>query len=119
MAQLNSSKVVEPYGEVNVFNEADGRIRVKATILMKPEVEGAQTGLAIDGSKSMSELFGGAVAMSDIFGGKPNLVEPMAQTLAEYLAKFDQVNLFLLRPSYTIIFIVPIQVGRYGTIRLW
>jgi hypothetical protein len=89
MAQLNSSKVVEPYGEVNVFTEDDGRIRVKATILMKPEVEGAQTGLAIDGSKSMSELFGGAVAISDIFGGKPNLVEPMAQTLAEYLANFD------------------------------
>jgi len=89
MAQLSSSKVVEPYGEVNVFTESDGGIRVKATILMKPEVEGAQTGLAIDGSKSMSELFGGAVAISDIFGGKPNLVEPMAQTLAEYLANFD------------------------------
>ena len=87
MAQLTS--VVEPYGEVNVFAEDDGSIRVKATILMKPEVEGAQTGLAIDGSKSMSDLFGGQVAVSALFGSNNNLVQPVARTIAEYLANFD------------------------------
>lgn len=89
MSQLDSSKTVEPFGEVNVFQEADGSIRIKATILMRPQVEGAQTGLAIDGSKSMSQLFGGRVAVSSIFGSQANLVEPVAQTIAEYLANFD------------------------------
>jgi len=87
MAQLTS--VVEPYGEVNVFTEKNGTIRVKATILMKPEVEGAQTGVAIDGSKSMADLFGGQVAVSALFGGKENVVQPVARTIAEYLANFD------------------------------
>jgi len=36
MAQLPSSKVVEPFGEVNVWSQPDGSIRVKATILMTP-----------------------------------------------------------------------------------
>jgi hypothetical protein len=89
MAQLEQTKIVEPFGEVNLFSESDGSLRVKATILMKPEVEGAQTGLAIDGSKSMSQLFGGQVAVSSIFGSQANLVEPVAQTIAEYLANFD------------------------------
>lgn len=89
MAQLEQSTVVEPFGEVNVFAEKDGTLRVKATILMKPEVEGAQTGIAIDGSKSMSQLFGGQVAISSIFGSQANLVEPVVQTIAEYLANFD------------------------------
>ena len=54
--QLDSTKTVDPFGEVNVFGEADGSIRVKATILMRPQVEGAQTGLAIDGSNSMNQI---------------------------------------------------------------
>lgn len=87
MGQL--SVVKEPYGEVNVFAESDGSIRVKATILMRPEVEGAQTGLAIDGSKSMAGLFGGQVAVSALFGSNNNLVQPVARTIAEYLANFD------------------------------
>lgn len=87
MAQLSS--VVEPYGEVNVFSESNHSIRVKATILMKPEVEGAQTGLAIDGSKSMADLFGGQVAVSSLFGSSNNLVQPVARTISEYLANFD------------------------------
>jgi hypothetical protein len=87
MAQLSS--VVEPYGEVNVFAEADGSIRVNATILMKPDVEGAQTGLAIDGSRSMADNFGGQVAVSSLFGSKSNLVQPVARTMADYLANFD------------------------------
>ena len=37
----------------------------------------------------MSELFGGQVAVSPIFESQANLVEPVAQTIAEYLANFD------------------------------
>ena len=87
---MPSSKVVEPFGEVNVFQQTDGSIRVKATILMAPAIEGAQTGLAIDGSASMKEMFGKSGAVSNIFGGnKTNIVEPVARTIASYLANFD------------------------------
>lgn len=90
MAQLASSKVVEPFGEVNVLSQPDGSLRVKATILMKPAVEGAQTGLAIDGSASMQQSFGGSGAVSALFSsGVQNIVEPVARTLASYLANFD------------------------------
>ena len=87
MAQLDSSVVVEPFGEVNVFTEPGGAVRVRATILMKPQVEGAQTGLAIDGSNSMNTLFGGS--LNPLFGEGNNLVRPVARTMAEYLANFD------------------------------
>ncbi len=89
MSQLDSSKTVDPFGEVNFFTEGD-RIRIKATILMKPSVEGAQTGLAIDGSNSMNKLFGASGAVSSIFASNANnLVQPVARTMAEYLANFD------------------------------
>ena len=87
MAQLDSSQVVEPFGEINVFTEPGGAVRVRATILMKPQVEGAQTGLAIDGSNSMNTLFGGN--LPSFFGSANNLVQPVARTMAEYLANFD------------------------------
>lgn len=88
--QLPSNMVVDPFGEVNVFLEQDGSVRVRATILMKPAVEGAQTGLAIDGSRSMQQAFGGGGAVSAVFASPfPNIVEPVARTLAAYLANFD------------------------------
>ena len=89
MAQLDSGKTVDPFGEVNVFTEPDGRIRVKATILMRPHVEGAQTGLAIDGSNSMTQNFGVSGAVSSLFGASNNIVQPVARTMAKYLANFD------------------------------
>lgn len=90
MAQIPSSRVVEPFGEVNVRRQADGSLRVRATILMTPAVEGAQTGLAIDGSASMKELFGAGGVVSPLFASsKPNHVEPVARTLANFLANFD------------------------------
>ena len=90
MAQLDSSKTVDPFGEVNVFQEKDGRLRVKATILMRPQVEGAQTGLAIDGSNSMNQMFGASGAVSALFASASiNIVQPGARTMAEYLANFD------------------------------
>lgn len=90
MAQLPSSRVIEPFGEVNVWTQADGSLRVKATVLMTPAVEGAQTGLAIDGSASMKSMFGVGGAVSALFApATPNVVEPVARTLASYLANFD------------------------------
>ena len=90
MSQLK--KVVEPFGEVNVYPAAGGKTRVVATILMEPHKEGAQTGIALDGSGSMHKLYGvddGSGILSSIFG-KPKLrneITPVAQKLCAYLAR--------------------------------
>ena len=90
MTQLKH--VVEPFGEVNVYPEPDGSLRVWASILMEPEREGTQTGIALDGSGSMRKLYGqdtGGGVLSPIFA-KPrveNIVTPVAQKLCAYLAR--------------------------------
>src|SRR5262245_54537082 len=89
MAQLKH--VVEPFGEVNVYPQPGGRTRVVATILMEPQREGTQTGIALDGSGSMAKLYGvgrGGV-LSSIFGQKPaqNEITPVAQKICAYLAR--------------------------------
>jgi hypothetical protein len=90
MSQLDSIKTADAFGEVNVFQETDGRVRIKATILMRPQVEGAQTGLAIDGSNSMNQMFGASGAVSALFASASNnIVQPVARLMAEYLANFD------------------------------
>jgi hypothetical protein len=91
MAQLK--KVVDPFGEVNVYPQAGGKLRVTATILMEPRREGTQTGIALDGSGSMASLYGieeepGFIA--SLFGAKKkavNQVTPVAQDLCSYLAR--------------------------------
>src|SRR6266478_4107834 len=91
MSQLK--RVVEPFGEVNVYPAALGKKRVVATILMEPHKEGAQTGIALDGSGSMAKLYGvedGSRVLSAIFGGPKKLtneVTPVAQKLCSYLAR--------------------------------
>src|SRR5262252_3745318 len=90
MAQLKS--VVDPFGEVNVYPAAGGKTRVVATILMEPYKEGAQTGIALDGSGSMSKLYGvddGSRVLSPLFGGKKlnNEITPVAQKICAYLAR--------------------------------
>ena len=91
MAQLKT--VVDPFGEVNVYPASAGRMRVVATILMQPHKEGAQTGIALDGSGSMRKLYGlegGGRVLSPLFGGqkKPqNEITPVAQKLCSYLAR--------------------------------
>ena len=69
MAQLKN--VQDPFGEVNVKIGAGGKVKVSATILMEPHKEGAQTGIALDGSGSMSNLYGvnGGGALSSVVGG--------------------------------------------------
>jgi hypothetical protein len=92
MAQLK--KVVEPFGEVNVYPDASGRTRVVATILMEPHKEGAQTGIALDGSGSMASLYGveegGGGLLASLFGFKKqgvNQITPVAQKICAYLAR--------------------------------
>jgi hypothetical protein len=93
MAQLK--KVVEPFGEVNVHPAGGGKVRVVATILMEPYKEGAQTGIALDGSGSMAKLYGitdnSGGLISLFFGGRkqqaPNQVTPVAQKVCAYLAR--------------------------------
>jgi len=93
MSQLK--RVVEPFGEVNVYPASGGKVRVVATILMEPRREGTQTGIALDGSGSMSgsykvEESGGFFA--SLFGKKKstpqtNEITPVAQKVCAYLAK--------------------------------
>jgi hypothetical protein len=90
MTQLK--RVVEPFGEVNVYPAPGGKVRVVATILMEPRKEGAQTGIALDGSGSMAKLYGqdaGGGVVSSIFARKPlqNEVTPVAQKICAYLAR--------------------------------
>jgi len=92
MSQLR--RVVEPYGEVNVHPLPGGRTRVTATILMEPHKEGAQTGVALDGSGSMAKLYGVGEEpgfLASLFGSKKhdghNEVTPVAQKICAYLAK--------------------------------
>jgi hypothetical protein len=84
--------VVDPFGEVNVYPGTAGKTRVVATILMEPYREGAQTGIALDGSGSMSKLYGvddGSRILSPLFGGKKlnNEITPVAQKVCAYLAR--------------------------------
>ncbi len=92
MSQLK--KVVEPFGEVNVYPSSGGKVRVVATILMEPHKEGAQTGIALDGSGSMAKLYGveegGGGFLATLFGTKKqthNEVTPVAQKICSYLAR--------------------------------
>src|SRR5436305_821960 len=90
VAQLKN--VVDPFGEVNVYPTTSGKTRVVATILLEPYKEGAQTGIALDGSGSMSKLYGvddGSRILSPLFGGKKlsNEITPVAQKLCAYLAR--------------------------------
>ena len=91
MSQLKN--VVDPFGEVNVYPASAGKVRVVATILMTPHKEGAQTGIALDGSGSMRRLYGledGGRVLSPLFGGPKkasNDITPVAQKLCAYLAR--------------------------------
>src|SRR5262249_59578526 len=95
MAQVR--KVVDPFGEVNVY-PAGNKLRVVATILMETRREGTQTGIALDGSGSMASLYGvsddsgGGLGgfLKSLFGQRKevrNEVTPVAQNICAYLAR--------------------------------
>jgi hypothetical protein len=84
---MQLKNVVEPFGEVNVYAGPDDSKRIVATILMEPVKEGAQTGIAIDGSGSMQKAFGSTGMVSSLFASTAtNYVEPVAQQMCAYLA---------------------------------
>jgi hypothetical protein len=94
MAQLK--KPVDPFGEVNVYPQPGGGMRVVATILMEPRREGTQAGIALDGSASMANLYGvgedeGGGFFASLFGSKKkqltNQVTSVAQKVCAYLAR--------------------------------
>src|SRR5262245_43019333 len=93
MSQLKH--VGEPFGEVNIYPSSGGRVRVVATILMEPRREGTQTGIALDGSGSMADLYNTEEPDTSFFGSllgrkkqKPhNDITPVAQKLCAYLAR--------------------------------
>jgi len=90
MVQVTSP--VEPFGEVNVFKE-NGKISVKATVLMVPDVENARTGLALDASASMKDMYGVSRLVNPIFGAAThNVVEPVARTMCGFLANFSSAG---------------------------
>jgi hypothetical protein len=73
-------QVVRPFGEVNVHT-ASGKLAVRATIQMSVHKEGAQTGIALDGSGSMEPQY------SKPIGGGLNAITPVARKLCSYLAR--------------------------------
>ena len=80
----------EPFGEVNVHPQPDGSLAIVATVLMEPDIEGARCGLALDGSASMRSLYGDCGAVSPLLRHSgDNIVQPVARSLAAYLARFS------------------------------
>ncbi|MEI6537610.1 MAG: hypothetical protein WCN98_19865 [Verrucomicrobiaceae bacterium] len=55
--QVPNNRLNEIFGEINVLVHAD-RTEVTATILLEPNKEGSQTGVALDGSASMRSALG-------------------------------------------------------------
>lgn len=87
MQTLSPHQTVDPFGKVNFCQQADGTIWVRAYILMERTMEGAHTGIAIDGSGTMMPLFGAQRR------GAQNLVAPFVQQMCAYLAsKLDALG---------------------------
>ncbi len=80
MLTLSPQQTVEPFGKVNFRYQADGSIWVRGYVLMERAIEGARTGIAIDGSGTMMPLFGAQRR------GAPNMVSPFVQQMCGYLA---------------------------------
>lgn len=85
---------VKPFASINVEKDnVTGEINVIAQVLTDrlvdddgQEIEGAEFGLAIDGSASMKDLYG---TESGPFGyGSPNTVEPVAKSMIDFLSKY-------------------------------
>jgi len=86
---------VKPFGSINVDkNEKTGEITVIAQVLLDrlvdnegKEIEGAEFGLALDGSASMKDLYGTELGP---FGfGSPNVIEPVAKSMLKFLAEYS------------------------------
>ncbi len=79
MLTLPPAEVVDPFAKINVWVEPD-RLRVRVYILVERTLEGATTGIAIDGSGTMKPWFGAQG------GGAQNKVAPIVRNMCIYLA---------------------------------
>ena len=84
---LSREQTLEPFGKIDVHSHPDG-IRVIARIFMKPQVEGAQTGLAIDGSNSMTQMFGAHLPPL-LRKADQNVMQAVGSSMSQALADFD------------------------------
>ncbi len=80
MITLPPERTVEPFGKVNIRKLPDERIWVRAYMLIDRAIEGARTGIAIDGSGTMRPWFGARRK------GEQNLVSPFVRQMCAYLA---------------------------------
>ncbi len=78
---LPAGEVVEPFGKVVLRQRPDGRVWVRAYLLVDQGLEGVRTGLAIDGSGTMMPGFG--VQRK----GAPNIISPFVRAMCTYLAE--------------------------------
>ncbi len=89
MRTLAAQLVVEPFSKINYWDLPNGGKRVRAYFLMERPIEGAQTGVAIDGSASMQGPFGnlllGQASQQDInYYAKRNMVVSIEQDGRKY-----------------------------------
>lgn len=88
METLRPSETVEPFSQINFWRLPGGKVRVRAYVLMERSIEGAQAGVAIDGSVSMRKDFGKKGLLGFLSPGPPvNAVEPVARDMCAYLAQ--------------------------------
>jgi hypothetical protein len=86
------TRSVEPFGDVQTRPLPDGSLQIVATVLMEPDIEGAACGLVLDASVSMRRFYGAIPTVSPLFRPAalvPNVVEPVARSVAGYLAGFS------------------------------
>ena len=89
---MQLSSVADGFGEVNVYANPTGGFDIVATVLTIPSLENARMGLALDASASMQKAYGVSGIVSSVFAAAaavPNIVEPVARTIASYLAGFS------------------------------
>ena len=82
-------KPVEPFGDVNILPKKD-YIEAVVSVLMVPEIEGAQVGIAIDASSYLKEYYENPPAKDTIFQQSeyPNMLQSIPKTLSTYLTSF-------------------------------
>lgn len=91
MQTLDPHLVVEPFSKLNYWDLPDGGKQVRVYILTERPIEGAQTGVAIDGSASMQGPFGklllGQASQEDInYYTKRKMVNRIKKDGQDYLS---------------------------------
>jgi len=87
--QIPNNQLHELFGEVNVTAHVD-RLDVSATILLEPNKEGSQTGVALDGSASMKQALGQGWVYASHYD--KSVEEKMVASGKAYLRKYDGMS---------------------------